>query len=301
MKRYIKLNEGFELVEHPKYFNSFLVRITDLHQNGLDTSLENNPVIYDLPVYLEAEGKMKSFSVISIFKRKPYKFRNEDKDGNPVLYALKKEGGYNFEYPFQKQQLLVRFEEILRKAFKDKDMNNCMIILPNRTLIHNPETLIGVPSSNELNEIIKETILKVCSGIKYMEGILRKMSTEEVYKKCCIPNTKFGDILYKKGYSVSDIYDLREQLEEELCLNMSDGIFKRHKLSPELRIAVQETLTLSNSAKLYNGEINGKDILLFDDTLTYGHSLKETINILYNNYSPKSVTILTLFSKKFNN
>lgn len=299
MKPY-KLNEGFELTEHPKYLNRFLVKITDLHQNGLDTSLENNPVIYDLPIYLEAEDKKKKFKVISVFKRKPYKFRNDDKDGNPVLYALKKEKGYDFDSFLDKQILLERFESILRKAFKDKDLNNCLIILPNRTCIPHPETLIGVPSSNELNEIIKETILKVCTGIKYIEGVIRKLSTDEVYDKCCFPESKFRNILFKQGYNSYEISEIQDDLEYELNTYMSDGIFKRHKLSDELRNTVQETLSISFFPKKYYGDINGKDILLFDDTLTFGHSLQETINILYNNYSPKSVTILTLFSKKFN-
>ena len=49
---------------------------------------------------------------------------------------------------------------------------------------------------------------------------------------------------------------------------------------------------------LYYKDINGKDILLIDDTLTFGQSIVESVNLILDAYTPKSITVLTMFSRK---
>ena len=43
--------------------------------------------------------------------------------------------------------------------------------------------------------------------------------------------------------------------------------------------------------------INGQDILIIDDTISRGQSIKEACQIMLESYAPKSITVLTLLSK----
>lgn len=288
------LSEGFDLIQDPKYLNKTLVRITDLHQNGLDISLKTNPVCYDLPVYIEVFNKTIKIPVISIFKRKPYT-SDKDIDGNPVLYALKHEHGYEFNTKQDKKLLLERFKLILTGVFKN---TSGTIILPNKKSIYVPTSGIAVPSTNELQTIIEDAISETNPDINILSGLLRKLYADEVKTICCMPDSKFRNYWYNKGKDIDEIVELQDELSDILD-DMPGNKFKRHNLPQYLRKSVLTTLEISKNSA-YKSGINGKDILVFDDTITYGHSLKETINLIYDNYMPKSITILTMFSKKFN-
>lgn len=297
MRLIYNINEGLDLIQDPSGGDRTLVRITDLHQDGLDISLDTNPVCYDLPVYVNIKNKKIKFPVISIFKRKPYydKDHKKDLDGNPALYALKKEKNYDFFSDKDKKLLMKRFEFILNKIFKNISGT---IIMQNRNSVILPTTGITVPSTNELTKVIVDTVHNVNPDLCIITDVIRKLYASDVYNYCCHPDSKFRTYWREKGKSSNEIWDLQMDLADYLS-DMPDDKFRRHLLPAELRPSVLNTLEISK--KSYKKNINGKDILLFDDTLTYGHTLEETINIIYDNYNPKSITILTLFSKKFNN
>ena len=42
--------------------------------------------------------------------------------------------------------------------------------------------------------------------------------------------------------------------------------------------------------------INGQDILIIDDTISRGQSIKEACRIMMESYAPKSITVLTFSS-----
>ena len=83
-KEILYIREGLELHPDPNNPKRKLVTWTDLHEEGLDTSLKTNPISWQTPY--EYNGI--KIPVISIFKRKG---SSKLPDGNPALYALKKE------------------------------------------------------------------------------------------------------------------------------------------------------------------------------------------------------------------
>ena len=65
-----------------------------------------------------------------------------------------------------------------------------------------------------------------------------------------------------------------------------------------MRDALDSTLKLSDDrfAEFAN-KINGQDILIIDDTISRGQTIKEVCQIISDSYAPKSITVLTLLSK----
>jgi hypoxanthine-guanine phosphoribosyltransferase len=47
----------------------------------------------------------------------------------------------------------------------------------------------------------------------------------------------------------------------------------------------------------YSSYINDKDILILDDTIGSGNSISEATRAINDTFDPKSITVITLFSK----
>ena len=46
----------------------------------------------------------------------------------------------------------------------------------------------------------------------------------------------------------------------------------------------------------YDEEINEKNVLIFDDTVTSGKTISDSGNAIYEMFAPKSLTFITLFT-----
>lgn len=68
-------------------------------------------------------------------------------------------------------------------------------------------------------------------------------------------------------------------------------------IDDKMRNSLDKTFKLSNDeCAKYANVINDKDILIVDDTISRGQSIKEMCEIIQNTYNPKSLTVLTLMS-----
>ena len=80
-----------------------------------------------------------------------------------------------------------------------------------------------------------------------------------------------------------------------------NGYFSRHLIkNNQMRDVLDSTLKLSDDrfAEFAN-KINGQDVLIIDDTISRGQSIKEACQIMLESYAPKSITVLTLLSKLY--
>ena len=78
-----------------------------------------------------------------------------------------------------------------------------------------------------------------------------------------------------------------------------NGYFSRHLVkNKEMREVLDFTFKISDDmfAEFAN-KINGQDILIIDDTISRGQSIKEACQIIMESYAPKSITVLTLLSR----
>ena len=65
-----------------------------------------------------------------------------------------------------------------------------------------------------------------------------------------------------------------------------------------MRMSIINTLEIDKDyAFLYERYVNGKNVLIVDDSITYGQSIRNAIHAIAQAYVPKSVSVLTMFSR----
>ena len=257
------LNEGIDFDPITK-----IVSYNPSHEDYVDTSVENNPTM---------DGDIiPNIQVWSIFKRKKGEQRE---DGNPLVYALKGEKGWRFKSENDKIAIEQQFDKIALKFAQ----------------LHKVGVTILVPSGSELNEHIAKVITSKSPNAEIIKGVICKITTEAV-----------DDIVMEFGSKFREVYkdDLKSKYSE-LCIYLEtmnkerNGYFTRHLIkNRNMRDILDKTLKVSDDdVAKYANKINGQDILIIDDTISRGQTIKEACTIMKECYAPKSITVLTLLSK----
>ena len=256
------VNEGIDFDPKTK-----TVAYNPSHEENVDTSLDNNPTI--------DRELVQGVNVWSIFKRK----QGLRGDGNPLVYALKNEGGWHFRSQEDANAIEKQFHLIAEKFASMYPIGVTIII----------------PSGNELNNHIAEVVMSKSENAELINGVICKLTTEEVDDIVLDFNSKFREF-YKDEFN-SKYYELGRYLDS--MDKERNGYFSRHLIkNSQMRNVLDSTLKLSDDrfAEFAN-KINGQDILIIDDTISRGQSIKEACQIMLESYAPKSITVLTLLSR----
>lgn len=275
----LKINEGINIIDN-------VVEITDEHEDGVDTSVNTNPTYRTFKVNDEL-----SINLYSIFTR-------NDKlitDGNPLLYALKNEKQFHFKSKKALGLFWKRFDEILDKFIHQYGVNDTAILYSDNLF----NTGIVLPSSNTLNSVIVQHLKTKFKNITIIDDLLQKVTYEDVYLTCKNSNSYFYNYWMKFGTSV--YLQKIKQLEGIIKRNGGiNALFSFHKINDiNLRKTIADTMKLNAKyIDAYIPYINDKNILFIDDSITFGQSLKDAINIIIDTYKPKSVSGLTMLSPK---
>ena len=143
--KYVKLFEGVDIDSE-----RLLVSFNLDHQQNVNTGDLYEPK----PIYDTING----WDVVSIFERKYNKERPNDKDGNPLVYALKQIYGWKFKNPQQDiQALFRRFVAIAHKIDKSYD------------------TIITVPSTSSLNDKFTDNMERIIRTKHRLIGLYNRM------------------------------------------------------------------------------------------------------------------------------
>lgn len=242
------------------------------HENYVDTSTATNPTY--------TKKIIKGITVYSIFQRKQSPEYDDKSDGNPLLYAMKREKGYHFN-PKKDYMIFCRLiGDIVDNFIKDKSGRF--------------GTTIVLPSTNELNMTFANIVKGKIRNTKIIDDLIFKMTVEEVRDCIGMPNSPFYQ---RYGRSKKD-FSKALHIFDSYCKGMKDGYFRFHLIKDlDMRKVITQTMKLNPaSAGSYADAINEKDILLLDDSITNGNSMNEAIKIIRDNYAPKSITVLTLMS-----
>jgi hypothetical protein len=241
------------------------VTMTDSHENLVDTSVVNNPTC--------TKDIIPSIEVWSLFKRK----EGGVNDGNPLLYALKHEKNYQLTNP---NFVYKRIEDLCDAFIRSHP---------------NMDVTLAIPSTNSLNKFLYETLKRKCKGIMVIDNLMIKMTVEEV-DDCIFEKTS----LFRKTYGAN--YAQAHEAFETYCSKMKDGTFRLHLIKDmNMRKTIEHTIKLSDRFYgKYMEAINGKNILIVDDSVTNGQTITEAYKIIAECYEPKSITILTLMSPLYN-
>lgn len=256
------INEGIDFDPHTK-----TVSYNPSHEENVDTIIEHNPTM---------DGDIvPNVQVWSIFKRK----RGLRGDGNPLVYALKGEGGWTFRDESDRNAIEKQFDAIATKF----------------ATMYPVGVTILMPSGSELNMHIADVVMSKSRNAELIKGVICKLTTEEVDDIVLDFNSKFREF-YKDEFN-SKYYELGRYLD--LMDKESNGYFSRHLIkNNQMRDVLDSTLKLSDDrfAEFAN-KINDQDVLIIDDTISRGQSIKEACQIMLESYAPKSITVLTLLSK----
>lgn len=258
----IPFNKGVDFDTETK-----TVAYNSSHENYVDISIENNPTM---------DGEIvPGVQVWSMFKRKK---DETQEDGNPLVYALKGEG-WTFRSEEDREAIEKQFDLIASKFVS----------------MYQKGITVLIPSGNEFNKHIADVVLSKSENGKLIEGVVCKLTTEEVNDIVLDFNSKFREH-YKDNFN-SAYYRLDrflDQMDKQL-----KGTFSRHLIKdPEMRDVLDFTLKVSEYMYAeFANKINGQNILIIDDTIGSGQSIKEACRIMMESYAPKSITVLTLSSE----
>ena len=258
----IPFNKGVDFDTETK-----TVAYNSSHENYVDISIENNPTM---------DGEIvPGVQVWSMFKRKK---DETQEDGNPLVYALKGEG-WTFRSEEDREAIEKQFDLIASKFVN----------------MYQKGITVLIPSGNEFNKHIADVVLSKSENGKLIEGVVCKLTTEEVNDIVLDFNSKFREH-YKDNFN-SAYYRLDrflDQMDKQL-----KGTFSRHLIKdPEMRDVLDFTLKVSEYMYAeFANKINGQNILIIDDTIGSGQSIKEACRIMMESYAPKSITVITLSPK----
>ena len=293
MKQLMGLNEGkkYDLIEGVS-FNS---KNKTVWFNGLGDGCVDTNRHYKTTI---TAGNGITVPVYSIFTRVDENTANydgsqdhsndkdiEEKDGNPLIYALKGDNGWHFIDDTQKALLY----------------NAARAVLGNISKEINADTAILTPSNSTINKEIALLIKEINHNIVILENVMRKITPKEIWK---IIKSEDGDeLIYNYCKSNKLNYkDIKNQIYN--CLSsMKDGKYSAHKITDaKIRNAISKTVSIIepdySKIEEYNELINGKNIMIIDDLIRGGDTLKNILNGILNNYSPNSIIGLTLLSAR---
>lgn len=242
------------------------VRYNPDHQHNVDTSIEGNPTV-DTEL-------IPGIEVWSIFSRN----RTDVRDGNPLVYALKGEGKWHFDSDSDRKAIEQQFNLIADKFLAE----------------HRYDVTVIAPTSNPLNEYIVRIITSKKPDIEYIRGALLKLSTDDVAnmvedKDSAFVQTYKDDIMTARRL----LFTYLERMDRE-----RGGTFTRHLVSDnKMRNVLDRTLKNNDDLVAEDAaKITDHDVLIVDDTISRGQTIREAVNIIRSCYAPKSITVLTLFS-----
>lgn len=129
----------------------------------------------------------------------------------------------------------------------------------------------------------------------------QKLEANDVYE--CFLNTDWFDTHCKTPEDEEKIHKLIFRaickMNKPKSKDGNDGIFSYKFFSKSLRNAIIQPMYINDFYKddiTYGKYLNGKKILVIDDTVTSGKTISDSVEAILETYAPDSITFLTLFS-----
>ena len=202
-----------------------------------------------------------NISIHSIYKR--VKTRSNQWDGNPLIYALKNQKGYSLSRT-ELKKFLYSFYYILNKLLHDKTYDLILVL----------------PSSSNVAKGVSKRVSRCLAKKLVVQDIFEKQSIAEVIDKIDI------DIVTNR----SKQKELKRQLSKLQKVDR-DKTFSMKNVPPKVReyfspIKLQSKFDFTQY----------KNILIVDDLLATGNSIKSARDIIVKQNSKVNIEGLCLFS-----
>lgn len=160
------------------------------------------------------------------------------------------------------------------------------------------DVTIVLHSNAILNTDIAHLADKMKPGALVIDSRFIKLTTGEVRDMILLP-----DSLFRKAYNTRRAFEIALSKFDNYVDHMGNDIFRVHYIkNPQLRTTIKQTIRIEwNTAAKYFDAINDRDILIVDDGTEDKESVIDVREEILAYYSPKSITVLTLFADKFDN
>ena len=157
---------------------------------------------------------------------------------------------------------------------------------------------VTVPTKNRLNNAIYDEIKAVIPQSIKISGILRKLSSS-VIRELLLDSDGFHELLYEAykflGTGEPDSYvdeaiDAFEKAFKEL-----GNVFRLCKLPLWMQPVIKRTMENSPEFRkeISAVRIIGRNIIIIDNTIREGDSIKEAYKLLAENFEPKNIHCIT--------
>lgn len=258
----VLINEGIDIRKNDK---KRFVSVNNSHQNFVDTNDSHNPYLFI--------DNQRGYKTLSIFQREP----TEDKmDANPLLNALKKRRNREFENA--KSDLMKLLRNFVAASH----------------LLPKYDTIIMTPSNNELNKIVFRYLIRLIPHNKAYEEFFDKWNANDVYE-----NLIDDDYIQENFPNTNAVYNAIDDAFAKMNTD-NNGIFSyKYLQKSEYREVIIQSMKINmgiHNDLNYADSINGKDVLVFDDTITTGKTISDSGKAITEMFAPKSITFITLFS-----
>lgn len=160
------------------------------------------------------------------------------------------------------------------------------------------DTLLITPSNNTLNRVIFSYLIRLINFENSYSNFFLKLKVREVEEKY-VDDNKLIQLSKENNIPVERVRrDMHNAFDRMYIEN--NGIFS-YKYMKMLfhRDIIEQSLKLNfdkDEDMKYRNVINNKDVLVFDDTVASGKTLSDSANAIREQFDPKSITFLTLFS-----
>lgn len=160
------------------------------------------------------------------------------------------------------------------------------------------DVTIVLPSNGILNKDIANIANKINPNALFINDLLVKMTTDEVRDIILLPNS-----LFRKTYNTRRVFETALSKFDNYVDHMENDIFRVHYIKdPQLRTTIEQTIRIEwNTVAKYFDAINDRYIFIVDDGTEDKESVIDLREEILAYYSPKSITVLTLFADKFDN
>ncbi len=254
------------------------------HDEGVNTDENDNPRKYKVDKIYNIDPDIE---VWSIFKR--VKSTNPlMNDGLPLLLAMKDIVWKGFKWTIDEENLnkiYGQVDRIVRRLNKARKFD-VAITTPttnhlNKTILHRVNNLLNLPDKI----VTPITKIKNSEAEAFIEQDKDKIPPEDYKDIMLIFKTKIYEDDPESDISLDDLKRFPFQIKYITPPRLRKYFAKMYELNP----------TDAENIKMAE-RVNGKDVLVIDDTITSGASLSQYIDFIKLHFTPKSITVLTLFS-----
>jgi len=254
------------------------------HDEGVNTDENDNPRKYKVDKIHNIDPNIEVWSIFKRVKSSDPKMN----DGMPLLLAMKDIAWKGFKWTIDEENLnkiYGQVDKIVKRLNKARKFD-VAITTPttnhlNQTILHRVNHLLNLPDKI----VTPITKIKNSEAEAFIEGEKNKIPPEDYKDIMYIFKTKIYYDDPEADISQDDLKRFPFQIKYINPPRLRAYFTKMYELNP----------TDAENIKMAE-RVNGKDILVIDDTITSGSSLSQYVDFIKIHFTPKSITVLTLFS-----